>query len=127
MYLPSVAAGTGGTAYALIYRDDDGRDAYRTTDGGATWRPVPGGAPADVWEPGFVTADGANVVWTGQDFRVSRDGGRYQRTTLPGYPADPPEDAPTASQQAADRYLAFTDPHLYLSDDGWRWRRVFLP
>ncbi|MFC6018187.1 hypothetical protein ACFP2T_18500 [Plantactinospora solaniradicis] len=131
-YLPEVAAGAGGTAYALIYRDGHGRDSYRTTDGGATWRPVPGGALAGVSTSGFVTADGAHIVTSGhnlssgQEFRGSRNGGRYQPVTLPGYPADLMLSQLT-SHQAAGRYLVLSESHLYLSDDGWTWRRVDLP
>jgi hypothetical protein len=125
MHFAQVAAGTDGTAYALINRDDNLQDAYRTTDGGATWRPVPGGALADADVGGMVTADGAHVVklLSGPEFLASRDGGRYQPVTLPGYPGD----LRLLTQQAAGRYMEFTDSNLYISDDGWTWRRVDVP
>ncbi|MBE1489419.1 sialidase family protein [Plantactinospora soyae] len=127
--LSTVTAGTGDTAYALVYRDDHSRDPYRTTDGGATWRPVRGGALTDIPARGLVTTDGAHVVRSSQGFQVSRDGGRYQPATLPGYPADLLQ--PTAGEvpvpQAAKRYLVWSESYLYLSDDGWTWRQVDMP
>jgi hypothetical protein len=127
MYLPTVAAGADGTAYALTYREDDRQDPYRTTDGGATWRPVPGGAADVAMDEGFVTADGAHVINTGREVLASRDGGGYESVTLPGYPADLLPLPYITSQPAAGRYLAFSQSPLYLSDDGWTWRPVDVP
>ncbi|GAA3769258.1 hypothetical protein GCM10022225_65020 [Plantactinospora mayteni] len=128
MYLPTVAADAGGTAYALIRRDDNVQDPYRTTDGGTTWLPLPGGAVADVPGPGFVTADGAHVLLSDQGLRVNRDGSRYQPMRLPGCPAELTQlGAITPSHQAAGRYLIFSDQRICLSDDGWTWRTVTVP
>jgi hypothetical protein len=127
MYLPTVAAGADGTAYALTYREDLRMDPYRSTDGGVTWRPVPGGAVPEVPDAGFVTADGAHVVKTGWDFRASRDGGEYEPVTLPGYPADLLQLTQVTSQRAAGRYIVPSMSSFYVSDDGWTWRRVYVP
>jgi hypothetical protein len=125
MYLPTVAAGTNGTAYAMTYRKDLKLNPYRTTDGGTTWRA--GAAVPEAPDAGFVTADGAHVIKTGQQFLASRDGGRYERVTLPGYPADLRQLTQVTSQQAAGRYLVFSLSRVFISDDGWTWRQVDLP
>jgi hypothetical protein len=127
MYLPAVAADADGTAYAMTYRDDHALEPYRTTDGGATWRPVSGGTVADVPDAGFVTADGAHIVKSGQEFRASRDGGGYGRVTLPGYPADLLRLTQVTWAGATGRYLVFSLSQLYLSDDGWTWRQANGP
>jgi photosystem II stability/assembly factor-like uncharacterized protein len=127
MYLPTVAAGPDGRAYALTYRKDQKLDPYRTTDGGATWRPVPGGTLGWVPDPGFVTADGSHVVKTGSTFAASHGGNKYQPVTLPGYPADLRRQTEITWQPAAGRYLVFSLSDLYLSEDGWTWRQVDVP
>jgi len=129
MYLPTVAAGADGTAYALTYRDDHRLAPYRTTDGGVTWRPMPGGPVTITPDGGFVTADGAHVVNTGQEFWASRDGGGYERVTLPGYPPDALRLSlfEVTSQEATGRYMMFSDSRLYLSDAGWTWRPANAP
>jgi hypothetical protein len=127
MYLPAVTAGTGETAYALTYREDGRLDPYRSTDGGVTWRPSTGGAVPEAPDAGFVTADGAHVIKTGDEFRASRAGGGYERATLPGYPAELRRLTQVTSQQAAGRYLVFSLALLFISDDGWTWRQVSLP
>jgi hypothetical protein len=124
MYLPTVAAGTNGTAYVLTYRDDLGKDTYRTTDGGATWKS--GAVLPEIPDAGFVTADGAHVVNTGRKFLAGRNGD-YQPVTLPGYPAGLQQQAAIVSQQTAGRYLISSSPDLLLSDDGRVWRRMNTP
>jgi len=125
MYLPTVAAGPDGTAYALTHRADLRMDSYRTIDGGVTWRS--GASVAEVPDAGFVTTDGAHVVKTGQQFRVSRNGGGYQPVTLPGYPDDLRQLTQVTSHQAAGCYLVFSISRLFISADGWTWRQVNLP
>jgi hypothetical protein len=122
---PAVAAGTEGVAYALITVGVDRLRPYHTTDGGATWQPVPG----DVWseDAGFVTADGAHIIKGYGRFQASRDGRPYEPVTLPGYPSNLLDTYAITSRPAADRYLSFAVSHLYLSDDGWAWRRVDIP
>jgi hypothetical protein len=75
----------------------------------------------------LVTAGGSHVVKTGSTFAASRGGGKYQPVTLPGYPADLRRQAEIMWQPAAGRYLVFSLSDLYLSEDGWTWRRVDLP
>jgi len=125
MYLPTVAAGTNGTAYVLTYRADLRKDTHRSTDGGASW--VSGDSVPEVPDAGFVTADGAHVVNTGQGFLADRDGGGYDAATLPGFPAELRRQAPIVSHPAAGRYLVSLWPGILLSDDGWKWRRVDTP
>ncbi|GIJ71081.1 hypothetical protein [Virgisporangium ochraceum] len=126
-YLPTVAAGTGTTAHALIYSADDRLAPYRTTDGGRTWEPVPGGVLPDVPDAGFVTADGAHVVKCGDDFRASRDGGPYAPVTLAGYPAALRMLTQVTSRQATGRYVVTSGDLVYVSDDGWSWRGLTFP
>lgn len=126
-FMPTVAAGTGPTAHALLYSADDRLAPYRTTDGGRTWEPVPGGVLPDVPDAGFVTADGAHVVNSGRGFRASRDGGPYEPVTLSGYPAELRQLAGSASQQAAGRYVVTSGEITCVSDDGRTWRRVTRP
>ncbi|GIE95007.1 sialidase family protein [Paractinoplanes rishiriensis] len=130
MYLPFIAANNGKVAYALLYRDEAGRRTpYRTTDGGATWRPVSGGPLPDGTEQGFVTTDGAHVTRTGTTFRVARPGAGYRTEKLPGYPAEmlDPNESRVPSQQAAGHYLVNNNTHAYLSGNGWSWKRADLP
>jgi hypothetical protein len=125
MYLPTVAAGTNGTAYVLTYREDLRKDTHRTVDGGASW--VSDNSVPEIPDAGFVTADGVHVVNAGQGFLADRDGGGYDGATLPGFPADQRQQAATVSHPAAGRYLVSLSPGLLLSDDGWKWRRVDTP
>lgn len=124
MYLPTVAAGTDGTAYVLTYRDDLRRDSHRTTDGGVTWKS--GASVPEVPDAGFVTADRAHVVTTDRGFLADRGSGEYQKVTLPGYP-DSARRNHTVWRPAAGRYLVSLSPGLLLSDDGRKWRRVDTP
>lgn len=126
-YLPTVAAGTGTTAHALLYSADDRLVAYRTTDGGRTWNRVPGDVLADVPDAGFVTADGAHVVKSGHDFRASRDGGPYEPVDLTGYPSLLRMLTQVTSQQAPGRFVVTSGDVVYVSDDGWTWRRIVDP
>jgi photosystem II stability/assembly factor-like uncharacterized protein len=128
MYLPTIAAGDGATAYVLTYRADLKHDPYRTTDGGATWERVPGGPIPEVPDAGYVTADGAHVVKNGSDFRAFRPGaGGYAPVTLSGYPADLRRLTQVTSQQATGRYVVTSGEVLSVSDDGWTWRTVRMP
>ncbi|WP_430782250.1 hypothetical protein [Actinoplanes sp. G11-F43] len=112
---PWVAAGPGGTAYALIAGADDRVEAHHTADGGRTWRAgdTLTGAPG---LPGFVTADGAHVT----GLLAARGTGRYAPVRLPGLPGDP------APVQAGDPYLMNAATGPYLSGDGRTWHPVHL-
>ena len=124
-YLPTVAAGPGGTAYVLTYREDIRRDTHSTADGGATWKS--GTVLPEIPDAGFVTADGAHVVDAGRQFLAGRGDGGYARVTLTGYPARLLQLTQSVSHQAAGRYLVSSTPDLALSDDGWTWRRIATP
>jgi hypothetical protein len=131
-FLPTLAATAGGTAYALILRDDAHQDAYRTTDGGRTWRSVPGAGAFGTSYWSYATADGRHVVVVmnkrhGADLWVSESGRAYRRAVLPGYPTAPGDPGLTPVHPVEGRYVEWTDRHLYLSEDGWRWRSVPLP
>jgi hypothetical protein len=126
-YLPTVAAGSGTTAHALVYSADDRLVPYRTTDGGRTWERVPGGVLPDVPDAGFVTADGAHVVKSGHDFRAARGGGPYEPVTLAGYPASLRLLTQPTSQHATGRYMVTSGEVVCLSDDGWTWRSLTFP
>jgi hypothetical protein len=123
-YYPAVAAGSNGVAYVLILHDegDDRRvTSYRTTDGGRTWARL--GVLGFTFDPGYVTADGAHVVWastgdgTGR-LMASRGGRDYVPVTLPGFPAELAAGTPAILHDAAGRYLVGG----WISDDGWKWR-----
>jgi hypothetical protein len=130
MYLPMLAAGSGGTAYALLYHDDSRLDAYRTVDG-SSWQQVPGTVPAGP-DAGLVTADGAHVVVhvteSSTQLLASRDGGRYAPTTLPGYPYDAGRQK-LVWDVVSGLYLHmhWSVPEMYVSVDGRTWRTVHMP
>ena len=126
---PELTTANGRTAYVSISDAAGRRLGYRTTDGGATWSPRPpdltaGGSSA------YVTADGAHVQripappidrWV-----VSRDGGPYQDAHFDGIVGM----ATVPEAMDGGGYISYTefDPTaIYLSDDGWTWRRVALP
>jgi hypothetical protein len=90
---------------------------------------VPGGPLPDGTEQGFVTTDGAHVTRTGTTFRVARASGGYRTEKLPGYPAEmlDPAESRVPSQQAAGHYLVSNNTHVYLSGNGWTWKRAVLP
>jgi len=126
---PELTTANGRTAYVSISDAAGRRLGYRTTDGGATWSPRPpdltaGGSSA------YVTADGAHVQripappidrWV-----VSRDGGPYQDAHFNGIVGM----ATVPEAMDGGGYISYTefDPTaIYLSDDGWTWRRVAPP
>jgi hypothetical protein len=120
MYYPEPAAGADGLAYATIYRADDQVTAYRTTDVGRTWTPL--AALTGVPDAGYVTADGAHVVFTRAGFRSSRGGATYTPATLPGYPAVLAHLPETGHHAAPGRYLVTAMDRCWTSDNGWVWR-----
>ncbi|GAA4604596.1 hypothetical protein BJY16_005065 [Actinoplanes octamycinicus] len=127
IYLPTVAADSGSTGYALLYRDDRRQDPYRTTDGGLTWQPVTGLALPETIEPGTVTADGAHAVRAGGTFQVYDDR-QYWAVALPGFPDELQEPLTNRiTHDGAGRYVVFSEKKLCLSDDGRTWRQVTVP
>jgi hypothetical protein len=129
--MPTIAATTGGAAYATIYRDDGREDAYRTTDWGRTWQPVPGAAAFGTSYTSDVTEDGRHVVvvmnaHASAELWASENGGPYRRAHPPGYPESIP-GVIMPRHPAAGRHVGWTDDGIYLSDDGWQWRSVPVP
>jgi hypothetical protein len=124
MYLPMVAAGPGGTAYALLYRGDREYHAYRTVDGGSTWERVPGRL-GPVPYPGYVAGDGAHVIVlptaTGVRFLASHDGAAYRPVTVTGYPQSAAAPSLVVAQAAPGLYLEWNES-VHLSRDGWTWQ-----
>jgi hypothetical protein len=124
-YRPNVDV-RGQTAYALLYQREDRRLSVRTVDGGRTWHQIPGDG-VGVPQASYVAADGSHVVLTTSSgrvrFWVSRDGGRYEPATLPGYPTGG-RDAALAPSHAGDIYVASAGNRFYLSGDGLTWRAV---
>jgi hypothetical protein len=130
-FVPMVAATAGGTAYALIFRDDTHQAAYRTTDGGRIWRPVPGAGAFGTPYWSYATADGRHVVVVmndraGIDLWASEGGRAYRRATVPGYPTAPPDPGVTPDHPVEGRYVEWTGLYVHLSEDGWRWRSIPL-
>ena len=125
MYLPQVAAGMDGTAYALTHRHDGRMDAHRSTDSGVTWQQVD--TVPEAPDAGHLTTDGAHVVKTGTEFRASRDGGRYERANLPGYTDSVRRLTQVTARQADRRFIVSTGTTTLLSTDGWRWQTIPLP
>jgi hypothetical protein len=119
-YLPMVAAGAGGLAYAVIYRAEGQVTSYRTTDSGRTWTPLP--PLGEIYDAGWVTGDGAHVVHTRGAVQASRQGGAYTPVTLPGYPAVRVQLPAPGAATVPGRYLTSTIDHDWISDDGWTWR-----
>lgn len=119
-YLPTVAAGAGGVAYAVTYRDEQHVTSYRTTDAGRSWTPLP--VLGGISGPGYVTGDGAHVVRTRAGFQASRGGGAYTPATLPGYPAQLLQLPQPQANDAPGRYLVTFNDQYWTSDDGWTWR-----
>ncbi|MEU4424281.1 sialidase family protein [Actinoplanes sp. NPDC024001] len=124
-YLPQVAAGPDGTAYAMTYRSDGVVDVRYTADGGKAWSPAVTLREFQQ-KPGFVAADGTHIVTTGAGLLAGRAGGRYEPVSLPGYPAEPRQTQVT-SRDAAEPYLVLSPTEPYLSRDGLTWRRIPLP
>ncbi|AGZ39628.1 sialidase family protein [Actinoplanes friuliensis] len=125
MYLPAIASGPDGLAYVLTYRKDLRMDPYRTTDGGVTWKR--GQSTDETPDGGFVTADGAHVIKTGDRFLISTNGGDYEPVTLPGYPEELLELTQVTSRQATDLYVVSSEGDAYISGDGRTWRQAEGP
>jgi hypothetical protein len=98
---------------------------FRTTDGGATWQEVDGGAVIPSYSHGWLTRDGRLVLHlTGRELEagasaeyvVSADGRHWVVATPPGLPVGVFD---------VDGSVAYTDHAMYVSDDGWTWREVW--
>jgi len=123
-FAPQPATADGQTVYAMIGNDTDTGFVYRTTDGGATWSIVRQGEHIESYL-GYVTADGAHVLQYGvtpMRYVASRDGGPYLPVELSG-----DSDQMAVPRAVDDGYVARDGGYLYLSDDGWTWRREPLP
>jgi hypothetical protein len=106
---------------------------YRTTDGGDTWRLIHQGEKIQSFA--FVTRDGAHVLFE-QDSdgvairRASHNGGPYRPAVLFGLPGSGSLIGAPTSLGDGRGYLAQSAMHpyeLYVSDDGWTYRRLAVP
>jgi hypothetical protein len=134
-HLPDLSTADGRTAYVRL--SGLGVTAplyYRTTDGAATWRPLEPGPDGGPLRDTFVTRDGAHVRFgsTMEGLvvtRASRDGGPYVPAHLSGIPGDGLVAVPTplgGGHGYVARAVKDNDT-LYVSEDGWTYRRLDLP
>jgi hypothetical protein len=133
--LPEVYTADGRTAYVMQTRlmGTDEPQIYRTTDGGDTWRLIHQGEKIQSFA--FVTRDGAHVLFE-QDSdgvairRASHNGGPYRPAVLFGLPGSGSLIGAPTSLGDGRGYLAQSAMHpyeLYVSDDGWTYRRLAVP
>jgi hypothetical protein len=127
MYTPKVASGSGGTAYAVTYRDDGTYQAHYTTDGGATWKAGESIERARAL-PGYVTADGSHIVPTDTGAVAGHGTGKYTPVTLSGMPEGAIRSVQITTERADQPYLMpSSGSAAYLSKDGLTWQQASLP
>ncbi len=124
---PTVHTLDGRTVYARLLDETTGTyRTYRTADGGATWALVDATSQDGGWE--LVAGDGALVVRDGDNtgrYLASRDGKPFGAATVTGLPPD----AGAVSNAMHGRYVATAESDrkgIYVSDDGYVWRRIAL-
>jgi hypothetical protein len=123
--LPDVVSADGRTAYGVIF-DGHGWRAFTTRDGldAIAWTSLEVEKTVSVGgSPSFVTADGTHVLAIdgGTRFLARGEGTTsYRPIALGGIPF-----YATVTMVPGGGYLARTDSAIYLSDDGWAWRRVW--
>jgi photosystem II stability/assembly factor-like uncharacterized protein len=134
--LPELFTADGRTAYVMQTRvmGTDELVIYHTVDGGETWRLI---HPAERMQSfSFVTRDGAHVLMEqGNDGgivarRASHNGGPYQPAKLFGLPGSGGLSGPPMPLGGGHGFVAqaANEPDaLYMSDDGWTYRRLDLP
>jgi photosystem II stability/assembly factor-like uncharacterized protein len=132
--LPELFTADGRTAYVMQTRQmgTDELLVYRTTDGGETWQFIH--QEEHMQGSSFVTRDGAHVLMEHANdgtltTRASRNGGPYQPAKLFGLPGP---GGVVGSPLPLGRghgfiALAANDDALYVSDDGWTYRRLDIP
>ena len=123
--ITDIVTADGRTAYAMVYGpQSDDTNVYRTTDGGATWAHLAPGPTGKCCYWG-IDRDGDLVALTmtagGMSPYVSRNGGPYEVAQFVGITGMVWAPEPIDGGFAA---YADNDPALYLSDDGWHYRRV---
>jgi len=133
--LPELFTADGRTAYVMQTRvmGTDVPMIYHTVNGGETWRLIHDGERVESFS--FVTRDGAHVLMeqTGDGVvarRASHNGAAYQPARLFGLPGSGGLTAPPTPLGSGRGYIARSesDPDaLYVSDDGWTYRRLELP
>jgi photosystem II stability/assembly factor-like uncharacterized protein len=134
--LPEVFTADGRTAYVMQTRlmGTDELVIYHTVDGGETWRLIHPGERMQSFS--FVTRDGAHVLMEqGTDGaivakRASHDGGPYQTAKLSGLPGSGGLVGPPTPLGGGQGFIAQATSDLdalYVSDDGWTFRRLDLP
>lgn len=115
-----VGAAFPGTG--LGYAADASGGVFVTTNGGVSWRRVPGGIGTRL--SGLAaTPSGTAFVWTDSAMRRARRGGRFARVPLPFTRA-----RVLSVQVAGGRVFLATTGAVWRSDSGGhRWRRMALP
>ncbi|GIE82466.1 hypothetical protein Aph02nite_84160 [Actinoplanes philippinensis] len=125
-FAPNVAAGAGGTAYAVTSRADGTLVSHYTTDGGTTWQTGQAVERARAL-PGYVAADGSHIVATDVGASAARGTGHYTSITLSGMPEGAIRKVEITSEQAGKPYLMASGSETYLSADGRTWQQIRVP
>jgi hypothetical protein len=134
--LPDLMTADGRTAYVMQveHMGSDMPLIYHTADGGGTWRLIHRGEQIQSFS--FVTRDGSHVLMEQGDDgaivakRASRDGGPYRPATLFGLPGSGGLTGPPIALGGGQGFIARSASDLdalYISDDGWTYRRLALP
>jgi hypothetical protein len=126
---PEMATADGRTAYAIVRTndDDDAAGAYRTVDGGDTWRLFQNSDRFPSFISG-VAGDGAHLLllqkYGGGEFLASRDGGPYRPQPITGLSGRPPFVPQAMAGGGFFTYVGDADRAVYVSNDGLSWRRI---
>jgi hypothetical protein len=133
--LPELFTADGRTAYVMqaSLMGTDEPLIYHTVDGGETWRLIEQGERIQPFS--FVTRDGSHVLMVqgSSDIvatRASHNGAPYQPAKLFGLPGSGGVTNPPTPLGGGHGYIvqAASDlDALYVSDDGWTYRRLDLP